>query len=34
MPKATEHIPEMIEMIARLIDKGHAYAAAATSTSM
>jgi cysteinyl-tRNA synthetase len=25
MPRATEHIGEMIEMIARLIDKGHAY---------
>jgi cysteinyl-tRNA synthetase len=28
MPKATEHIPEMIELIKRLIDNGHAYAAA------
>src|SRR5436190_14386336 len=27
MPKATEHIGEMIEMIGRLIDKGYAYAA-------
>jgi cysteinyl-tRNA synthetase len=27
MPKATEHIPEMIEMMRGLIDKGHAYAA-------
>lgn len=26
-PKATEHIQEMIELISRLIDKGHAYAA-------
>ncbi|MDP7580593.1 MAG: cysteine--tRNA ligase, partial [Nitrospinota bacterium] len=26
-PKATEHIPEMIDMIKRLIDKGHAYQA-------
>ena len=26
-PKATEHIPEMVAMIARLIEKGHAYAA-------
>lgn len=25
MPKATEHIPEMIEMTARLIERGHAY---------
>jgi cysteinyl-tRNA synthetase len=28
MPKATEHIPEMIALIQRLIDKGNAYAAA------
>ncbi len=28
MPKATEHIPLMIELIARLIATGHAYAAA------
>ena len=28
MPKATDHIPEMIALIHRLIDKGHAYAAA------
>jgi len=28
MPKATEHIPEMIALIERLIAKGHAYAAA------
>jgi cysteinyl-tRNA synthetase len=28
MPKATEHIPEMIEIMRGLIDKGHAYAAA------
>jgi cysteinyl-tRNA synthetase len=27
MPRATEHIPEMIDMIARLIEKGHAYPA-------
>ncbi len=27
MPRATEHIPDMIAMIAGLIDKGHAYAA-------
>src|SRR5438067_2407929 len=27
MPRATEHIPEMIGMISRLIDKGHAYPA-------
>src|SRR5437588_6295150 len=27
MPKATEHIGEMIEMIGRLIEKGYAYAA-------
>ncbi|MEO8376378.1 MAG: cysteine--tRNA ligase [Candidatus Sumerlaeota bacterium] len=27
-PKATEHIPQMIAMIARLIDRGHAYASA------
>jgi len=27
MPKATDHIPEMVELIARLIEKGHAYAA-------
>jgi cysteinyl-tRNA synthetase len=27
MPKATEHIAEMIEMMRGLIDKGHAYAA-------
>ncbi|HEV7757096.1 MAG TPA: class I tRNA ligase family protein, partial [Mycobacteriales bacterium] len=27
-PRATGHIPEMIEMIKRLIDGGHAYAAA------
>ncbi|MBA2443938.1 MAG: cysteine--tRNA ligase [Nocardioidaceae bacterium] len=26
-PRATGHIPEMIELIERLIDKGHAYAA-------
>ena len=26
-PRATEHIPEMIAMIQRLIDRGHAYAA-------
>src|SRR5256885_1719778 len=26
-PKATEHIPEMIELIGKLIEKGHAYAA-------
>jgi cysteinyl-tRNA synthetase len=26
-PKATEHIPEMIEIIGRLIERGHAYAA-------
>jgi cysteinyl-tRNA synthetase len=26
-PRATGHIPEMIELMARLIDKGHAYAA-------
>jgi cysteinyl-tRNA synthetase len=25
-PKATEHVPEMLELIARLIEKGHAYA--------
>ena len=28
MPKATAHIPEMIELIKRLIDKGNAYVAA------
>ena len=28
MPKATDHIPEMIALIQRLIDKGNAYAAA------
>jgi len=28
MPKATEHIPEMIGMIRKLIDKGYAYPAA------
>ena len=28
MPKATEHIPEMIALIQRLLDKGNAYAAA------
>jgi cysteinyl-tRNA synthetase len=27
MPRATEHIPEMIEIMRGLIDKGHAYAA-------
>ena len=27
-PKATEHIPEMIELIGKLIERGHAYAAA------
>ncbi|WP_346839764.1 cysteine--tRNA ligase [Microbulbifer sp. SAOS-129_SWC] len=27
IPYATAHLPEMIDMIARLIDKGHAYAA-------
>src|SRR6516165_6109534 len=27
MPKATEHIPEMIDIMRGLIDKGHAYAA-------
>ena len=26
-PRATEHIPEMVAMIATLIEKGHAYAA-------
>ena len=26
-PRATGHVPEMIELMARLIDKGHAYAA-------
>ena len=26
-PRATEHIPEMLELIGRLIDSGHAYAA-------
>jgi cysteinyl-tRNA synthetase len=26
-PKATEHLPEIIEMITRLIDRGHAYVA-------
>jgi cysteinyl-tRNA synthetase len=25
MPKATDHIPEMIELIGRLIERGHAY---------
>lgn len=25
IPKATDHLPEMIDMISRLIDKGHAY---------
>jgi len=28
MPKATDHIPEMIQLIQRLIDKGNAYVAA------
>jgi len=28
MPKATEHVPLMIELIQKLIDKGHAYLAA------
>src|SRR5579885_874312 len=28
MPRATAHIPEMIQIITGLIDKGHAYAAA------
>src|SRR5437899_1472263 len=28
MPKATEHVPLMIELIQKLIDKGHAYVAA------
>jgi cysteinyl-tRNA synthetase len=28
MPRATEHVPEMIDLIGRLIDKGHAYPAA------
>jgi cysteinyl-tRNA synthetase len=28
MPKATEHVPLMIDLIARLIDKGNAYVAA------
>ncbi|MBT8228050.1 MAG: cysteine--tRNA ligase, partial [Dactylosporangium sp.] len=27
-PRATGHIPEMLELVRRLIDKGHAYAAA------
>ena len=27
LPRATEHIPEMIEMIRQLIDRGHAYPA-------
>jgi len=27
MPKATDHIPEMIELTERLIDRGHAYVA-------
>ena len=26
-PRATEHIPEMVEMIAKLVDKGFAYEA-------
>jgi cysteinyl-tRNA synthetase len=26
MPRATDHIPEMIELIARLIERGHTYA--------
>src|SRR3981081_4905939 len=28
MPKATEHIPEMIALIKRLLEKGNAYGAA------
>ena len=27
IPKATDHIPEMIQMIATLVEKGHAYEA-------
>jgi cysteinyl-tRNA synthetase len=27
LPRATGHVPQMIELIARLIDRGHAYAA-------
>jgi cysteinyl-tRNA synthetase len=27
-PKATEHVPEMIEIISKLIERGHAYASA------
>ncbi|MGH3816086.1 MAG: cysteine--tRNA ligase, partial [Pseudonocardiaceae bacterium] len=27
LPRATGHIPQMVELIARLIDRGHAYAA-------
>ncbi|MFC7326443.1 cysteine--tRNA ligase [Marinactinospora rubrisoli] len=27
-PRATGHVPEMVELMARLIDRGHAYAAA------
>ena len=26
-PRATGHVPEMLELVARLVDKGHAYAA-------
>ena len=27
-PRATGHIPEMVELMETLVDKGHAYAAA------
>ena len=32
-PRATGHVPQMVELIERLIERGHAYARAATSTS-
>ncbi len=33
MPRATEHIAEIVAMTGGLIDRGFAYASAATSTS-
>ena len=32
-PKATDHVPEMLEIIGRLVDKGFAYRATPTATS-
>jgi cysteinyl-tRNA synthetase len=32
-PRATGHIPQMVELIQRLVDRGHAYPAATTGTN-